>query len=103
MSPWRLVVRRKEPELHGRDRRRLIAQVRREEPNCWLCGYPVDLALNAQTHPMGSTVDEIIPRSKSADKMQAARTRSNVHHAHRSCNDSKGDQLVTEERLSREW
>lgn len=96
-------MRRKEPELHGRERRRLIAQVRREEPNCWLCGFPIDLTLNAQTHPMGSTVDEIIPRSKAADKMQAARTRSNLHHAHRECNTARKNDLVTEERSSRAW
>ncbi len=95
--------RRKEPELKGRARLALLARVRREEPNCWLCGYPIDLSLNMQTHPMGSTVDEIIPRSKSVDRMRAARTRSNVHHCHRSCNSARGNDLVTEERSSRDW
>jgi 5-methylcytosine-specific restriction endonuclease McrA len=97
------VTRRKEPELHGRARLALLAQVRREEPNCWLCGYPIDLSLNAQTDPMGSTVDEIIPRSRAADKVRAAQTRSNLHHAHRECNTARKNDLVTEERSSRDW
>jgi len=95
--------RRPQPELHGRVRRELCERVRREEPNCWLCGLPIDLSLNRQTHPMGSTVDEIIPRSRAADARRAATTRSNVHHCHRSCNTERGNDLVTETRTSRDW
>lgn len=32
-------------ELLGRPRRRVCEQVRREEPNCWRCGLPIDLSL----------------------------------------------------------
>lgn len=91
-----------EPELYGGPRRRLKAQVRREEPNCWLCGYPVDLTL-PPNHPMSSTIDEVIPRSRSVDRRRAALDRGNTRHAHRRCNSEKGDSLVTEERHSREW
>ena len=97
------MTRRSEPELHGRSRRELCERVRREQPNCWLCGKPIDLSLNRQTHPMGSTIDEVIPRSLSADKWRAAHTYSNLRHAHRECNTSKGNRPVHEERSSREW
>lgn len=91
------------PELSGKPRLRLIAQVRREEPNCWWCGYPVDLTLDAKRHPMGSTVDETVPRSKSVDPRRAALDRANTHHMHRVCNSEKGNDLVTEARTSRDW
>ena len=81
----------------------MVARVRNEEPNCWFCGLPIDLALDAQTHPLGSTVDETIPRSRAADPGRAALTRSNLHHMHRRCNSEKGDRLVIEEKRSREW
>lgn len=74
----------------GRPRRRLIEQVRREEPNCWLCGKPIDLRLH-WNHPMASTVDEIVPLSLVADPKRAALTRAGVRHAHRSCNSSRGN------------
>lgn len=80
-----------------------MAQVRREEPNCYLCGLPIDLTLNAMTHPMGSTVDEVIPCSRSVDPKRAALDRGNLRHAHRSCNSEKGDRLTTEEHTSRAW
>lgn len=90
-------------ELSGLHRKRLVAQVRLEEPNCWLCGYPIDLELPTN-HPMGSTVDEIIPRSRAADKRRAALTRSNCRHAHRRCNSARGNRLPGElVRQSRAW
>ncbi len=91
-----------EPELYGGPRRRLKAQVRREESNCWICGYRIDDSLPTN-HPMGRTVDEVIPRSRSVDRSRAALNRGNVRAAHRSCNSEKGDRLVTEERTSRDW
>jgi len=96
-------TRRPQPELHGRKRRELCEQVRRSEPNCWLCGYPIDLTLDRQTHPMGSTVDEIIPRSRAVSAHAAAHTPGNLHHAHRSCNSERGNDLVRPERSSRDW
>ena len=94
---------RRTPELSGRPRRRILAQVRREEPCCWWCGLPIDLTLNAQTHPMGSTVDETVPRSRVADPKRAALTREGLHHMHRKCNSEKGSDLVTEQKTSRDW
>ena len=76
--------------LSGSVRRRMIAQVRREEPCCWLCGWPIDLRLPVN-HPMSSTVDEVVPRSLSADPKRAATTRENLRHAHMRCNSSRGN------------
>lgn len=95
--------RKPQPELHGRARRDLCEQIRRMYPNCWLCGEPIDLTLNRQTDPRGSTVDEIIPRSKAVDAHRAAHTLSNTRHAHRKCNTDRGNDLVTEQNTSRDW
>lgn len=81
-------------ELSGRPRRRVAAQVRREEPNCWICHLPIDLSLcrsGPTPHPMSSTLDEVIPRSlHPLGPLYAALDRSNVRHAHRICNLKRG-------------
>ena len=91
-------------ELRLKARARLVAQVRQEELNCWLCGLPIDLAL-PPTHRRSSTVDEIIPRSLSVDPKRAALDRSNVRHCHRDCNSRRGNRMVVPlpTRRSREW
>lgn len=91
------------PELQGRPRRRILNQVRREEPNCWICGNPIDMTLNPQTHPLGSTIDEIVPRSRSVDPRRAALDRGNLHHAHRACNSERGNRLTEPLPTSRDW
>lgn len=97
------MARPRSPGLDGRPRRAMIARVRREQPNCHLCGLPIDLTLDAKTHPMGSTIDEVIPRSRSVDPKRSALTYSNLRHAHRRCNSQRGSDLVTETRSSRDW
>ena len=77
--------------------------MRRTQPNCAWCGDPIDLTLNRQTHPMGSVVDEWIPRFRSVDPKRAALDLSNLRHMHRQCNLAKGSTLVTEEHTSRVW
>lgn len=95
--------RRYEPELYGRLRRELKAQVAREEPNCWLCGYPIDPSL-PPNHPMARTLDEVRPRSRAVDRRRAALDRGNVRAAHRLCNSEKGDSVAAmEDRTSRDW
>lgn len=83
------------PELSGRPRRALCARVRAEEPNCWVCGKPIDLSLprsGPKPHPMSSTIDEVIPRSLHPfGPRYAAMDRSNCRHAHRFCNTSRGN------------
>ena len=82
-----------------------------EEPNCWLCGLPVDLSLPRwpQPHPMSSVIDERIPRSKHPfGAKYAALDRSNCAHAHRDCNGRRGNRMdyVPTRRIirrSREW
>jgi 5-methylcytosine-specific restriction endonuclease McrA len=82
-------------ELLGRPRRRVCEQVRREEPNCWRCGLPIDLSLPRSgrvQHPMSSSIDEVTPRSlHPLGPRYAALDRSNLHHAHRRCNSSRGN------------
>lgn len=72
--------------LKGRPRRRAIAQVRAEEPTCWLCGFPIDLRL-PHNSKWSSTIDEVVPRSKGGSTTD----RANLRHAHRSCNSSRGN------------
>ena len=80
-------------ELKGRPRRRACAQVRAEEPDCWLCGFPIDLSI-PRNDKWGSTIDEIVPRSTAtsmAERRRLATDRANLRHAHRSCNSSRGN------------
>ena len=77
--------------LKGRPRRTAIAHVRAQGQPCWLCGYPIDQSLNAETHKMGSTVDERIPRSQGGSTTDHA----NLAHAHRMCNSIRKDRAVT--------
>jgi 5-methylcytosine-specific restriction endonuclease McrA len=101
------VSRRPTPELSGRPRRRLTAQVRREEPTCWLCGKGFDYTLH-WNHPMAFSVDEVIPRSlHPLGARYAALDRSGCRAAHRSCNSSRGNGTRTKRSLkivrSRVW
>lgn len=78
-----------------------------EEPNCWLCGGPIDLRL-PRGHAMSSTVDEVIPRSlHPRGARYAALDRSNCRHAHRACNSRRGNGVsvpfVRRVVRSREW
>jgi hypothetical protein len=77
--------------LSGRPRRRLQAQVRAEEPNCHLCGLPIDLTLDPMIHPLSSCVDEITPRSQGGDPLD----RNNTRHAHRICNEYRATHPIT--------
>lgn len=72
-------------------RQAVQAEVRRTEPNCWICGHPIDLTLDRQRHPLASAVDEITPRSHGGDPTD----RTNCHHAHRWCNGARGNRPVT--------
>lgn len=98
------------PELSGRPRRAIAARVRREEPNCWICGRWIDQSLPRypRPHPMSSSIDEVIPRSlHPMGPRYAALDRSNCRHAHRRCNSSRGNgtrtMRVVARKLSRVW
>jgi 5-methylcytosine-specific restriction endonuclease McrA len=78
-----------DPQLNTRRYRNLKAQVRAEEPDCWLCGQPIDLTLDAQVHPLGSTIDHVIPRSSPAFEPWMNTDRQSVRHAHRQCNNAR--------------
>ena len=77
--------------LRTRARRATIAHVRKTQPDCHLCGYPIDLTLDAQRHPLASSVDEVHLRSRGG----SATDLTNVAHAHRICNGSRGIKPIT--------
>lgn len=71
-----------DPQLNGGARRNLMRQLRATQPNCYWCGYPIDLRLDRQRHPLASCGDELIPRIHGG----SATDPNNVVHAHRLCN-----------------
>jgi len=79
------------PGLAGHRRRLAIAQVRASQPNCHLCQLPIDQSLDRQRHPLGSVVDEVLPRSHGGSAVDPA----NLRHAHRLCNGSRGTKPIT--------
>lgn len=89
---------------NGHRRRQVIARVKAEETDCWLCGEPVDKTLTMAwgehskrctnpecagcvPHPMRAEVDEVTPRSKGGDPLD----RNNCRLSHRICNQRKGN------------
>lgn len=77
-------------QLKTQARAQVVAHVRATQPDCWLCGYPINLAVPART-PLASTVDEIIPRSRGGSATDLANTR----HAHLTCNATRGNRAPT--------
>jgi 5-methylcytosine-specific restriction endonuclease McrA len=75
-----------EPALNSRKYRAIQAQVRAEEPNCWLCGDPIDLTLDRQRDPWGSTIDHVVARSTPGFTKAMLTDRDGLRHAHRKCN-----------------
>jgi 5-methylcytosine-specific restriction endonuclease McrA len=80
-------------QLKGSTRSKLIEWVRSTQPDCWLCGHPIDPARSAQLDPLGSTVDEIVPRSKGGSALDP----HNLGHAHRTCNSTRGARPLTDQ------
>lgn len=83
--------------------KRMCAQVKREEPLCWLCGKPIDPDL-AYPHPRSFSLDHVIPVSQRPD---LALVRTNARASHRVCNLKRGDRPPTPQsatpRTSRAW
>ena len=71
-----------------RDRRylALTQQVKREEPDCWLCGHPIDPTLRAPD-PWSFSLDHVVPCVARPD---LAHDRGNARAAHRRCNGRRG-------------
>lgn len=63
----------------------------RDKGICQICGLPVDRTLKVNNR-YSPTIDHIIPLSKNG-----LHEKSNCQLAHRSCNSSKGDKILTEE------
>lgn len=82
----------------GRPMRRLRAQVQREESVCWLCGRPIDDALEAP-HPWSRSLDHVTPVALGGDEL----ARANARAAHRRCNQRRGMGRRQPRRQSRDW
>ena len=81
-------VARKQAVADGdRITHREVIEVRGQE--CWLCSKPIDLTL-PHGHPEALTADHLIPVSKGG-----VHSMSNLAPAHRVCNASKNDRLIS--------
>jgi 5-methylcytosine-specific restriction endonuclease McrA len=66
---------------------------------CWLCGYDIDLTLDARDR-MSATVDHVIPLDRGGSECDPA----NLRPAHRACNSSKGNRTSKRQPgTSRRW
>jgi 5-methylcytosine-specific restriction endonuclease McrA len=75
-------------QANGHRRRKVRAQVLREETHCWLCGELVDKTLPAGL-PGSPEVDEIVPVSLGGSPFD----RSNCRLSHRIHNQQRGNGL----------
>lgn len=66
---------------------RLWAQVKREEPTCWLCGRLIDPALK-YPDPMSFSVDHV---QLASTHPWLAKERSNMRGSHLDCNRKRGN------------
>lgn len=74
-------------------RNKVVARVKAEESDCWLCGLPVDKTLPPRL-PTSPEVHEVIPVSRGGDPYD----RANCHLTHRLCNQRQGNRLPGEDR-----
>lgn len=75
-------------------------KVLKDDPNCWLCGEPIDMTLKFP-EPMSPSVDHIIPHA-----LGGTNERSNLRSAHLDCNrrrQTKDVDRVIALNPSREW
>ena len=82
----------------GRAWNRICKQVLAEEPNCWLCGQPLDFHATPRTH-WAPSVDHIIPVSQGGPILH----RSNLRAAHYGHNRERGNRDVPILHNSRRW
>lgn len=70
----------------GRAYERLKAQVRAEEPTCWICGDEIDQTIK-HPHPMSFQLDHIVEINEGG----AVLDRDNVHASHARCNNLRSN------------
>jgi len=76
---------RRDPRNHHRRRDRHRRAIARNQPDCALCGLPIDYTLPTP-HPMSYEVDHIVPIAQGgADNLH------NKQAAHRRCNRAASD------------
>ena len=85
---------------NGAARRALAQRLRALGEPCCICGRPIDYSLPAG-HPLSFEMDEDLPTSRWSEfgyrsAMACALDPSNVHAAHRICNERKGDRTLAE-------
>lgn len=78
-------------QRNGHRRRELTKRVKAEEPNCALCGKPIQPGLH-YLDPNSGVIDEDIPVSRGGSPLD----RTNCHHMHRACNRWKNTMTLTE-------
>lgn len=71
---------------NGHRYRQACAQVKREEPTCWLCHQWIDPTLPTwpTPHPLSFTADHVIPVHHGGSN-----DRTNLRAAHRRCNEQR--------------
>ena len=90
---------------NGRPYRRLCVTQRALLLPCWLCGKAIAYELTgyaAQRHPLGFTLDHLVPLSRGGDLTDPVNARS----AHRKCNSARGNRTDAHRqpiRSSRRW
>lgn len=67
--------------------------MRASQPNCYLCGLPISLELDRQRHPLASSVDHLVPLSRTSVTYNV----SDLAHMHRLCNGMKFTKPITPE------
>lgn len=77
--------------IRSHARTKLIAHIRATQPACHLCGLAIPLNVDHQRHPLGSALDELVPRAHGGSPTDPA----NVAHAHRLCNGIRGTKPIT--------
>jgi 5-methylcytosine-specific restriction endonuclease McrA len=75
---------------------RIRKQVLTEEPNCWLCGQPLDFHAKPRTR-WAPSVDHVLPLNRGGPPLD----RRNLRAAHLGCNSRRHDGEIL--RPSRRW
>lgn len=88
------IERRTKQARSGRPWRRLQSKVFAEETHCWICHTWVDQSLPGTTHPMGRTVDHVLPLWLGGAPLD----RTNCRLAHRRCNTIRNNQVRAAQR-----
>jgi 5-methylcytosine-specific restriction endonuclease McrA len=85
--------------IHGTYRWRQLAKQVKPGAVCWLCGGVIQFGLR-RNHPLGPSLDHIIPVSVRPD---LAHEPANLRPAHYGCNARKKDGQIKPRRTPDDW